>query len=55
MKKEDCWMTFSDALEEYLGARDEKLNSKPDTRAWKDACARMDVAKEHMDALTSDE
>lgn len=48
MKRSECWMTFSEALEKYLSARDCAINR---TAGWKDALDDMERAAEHMDAL----
>lgn len=52
MKREDCRMTFSEALEQYLQARECWQNR---TAGWKEASEAMKEAAEHMDALTGDE
>lgn len=49
MKKADCWLSFSGALEQYLRARACAQNG---TAGWKQAPEEMRVAAEHMDALT---
>ncbi len=49
MKREDCWMTFSEALEEYLEQRD---ILKEQRAGWRDAEERMKVCAQQMDALT---
>lgn len=52
MKRDECWMTFSEALERYLDARDAAkhfgygVNRTP-------ALEEMKEAAEHMDALTA--
>ena len=51
MNKDDCWMTFSEALEMYLENREVAQQSKPGRN--RDEClVHMDVAAKHMDALT---
>jgi hypothetical protein len=52
MKREDCWRTFSEALIQFLSARDCLLNR---TAGWKQAEEQMREAAEHMDALTGNE
>lgn len=52
MKRTDCWMTFSEALESYLSNRDARLTVGPG--AFRNECGeRMREAAEHMDALTA--
>lgn len=48
MKKEDCWMSFSEALETYLTARDCLANK---SAGWKDALMEMNAAAIQLDAL----
>lgn len=52
MKREDCWMSFSEALEKYLMARAAVAHFGPGHNR---ECAKEDMreAAEHMDALTS--
>lgn len=52
MKREDCWMNFSEALEDYLDARDNNATAPVGCKRWIDNTERMDVAKAHMNALT---
>lgn len=52
MKREDCWMTFSEALEKYLEAREGSRHFGPG-RNRDDCLEDMRTAAEHMDALTS--
>lgn len=54
MKREECWMTFSEALEKYLRARD-SLQLYGEGRNRDEALETMQEAAEHMDALTGDE
>lgn len=52
MDREDCWMTFSEALEDYLTNRE--LRGHFGEGANRRECeAAMRVAAEHMDALTA--
>jgi hypothetical protein len=53
MERADCWMGFTEALEQYLGARAEKVDAPFGCQRWEQACEEMKVAAEHMDALTS--
>lgn len=53
MNREDCWMTFTEALEKYLNARVEKNSAPEGCRRYVSACEDMKEASEHMDALTS--
>lgn len=51
MKREDCWMTFSESIEEYLSAREEfKQSRREHDRVYHST--RMRQAAEHMDAWT---
>jgi hypothetical protein len=52
MNREDCWMTFSEALERYLTAR-EDLASARTKEQMEFPREQMKEASEHMDALTS--
>ena len=52
MKREDCWMTFSEALERYLTKREEARHFGAG-RNREAALQDMQDAAEHMDALTS--
>ena len=53
MKREDCWMTFSEALEQYLSNRDRLPTcSGADLEL---VTMNMVEAAEHMDALTTSE
>ena len=55
MRREQCWMTFSQALEQYLDARERKDHHGQNGRSWQRALADMQEAAEHMDALTAKE
>ncbi len=53
MEREECWMTFSEALEQYLDKR-ECFNGFSDSDCYKDSYENdMRDAAQHMDALTS--
>lgn len=52
MKREDCWMTFSEALETYLTNRD-KLPLYGIGRNYEYEKECMSIAAQHIDALTS--
>lgn len=52
MEREDCWMTFSEALEKYLRARD-SLSIFGEGRNRNEALETMQECAEHMDALTN--
>lgn len=54
MKGEDCWMSFSEAFEDYLEARDASRHYGAG-RNRDIELAKMKVCCEHMDALTSKE
>lgn len=54
MKREDCWMTFSEALEMYLVARSELTHFGPGLNKA-EALEKMKTATEHMNALTGNE
>lgn len=51
MTRDECWMTFSEALELYLQSR-ETARCWPPGRNKDDRLFDMKVAAEHMDALT---
>ena len=51
MKRDECWMTFSEALESYLDNRDLRAKLAPG-RNRDDCEEQMRVCAEHMDALT---
>ena len=53
MKREDCWMTFTDALELYLDSRE--CDAPPGCDRWECAQSDMRLAKEHLNALTGSE
>ncbi len=53
MTRKECWMTFSEALEMYLNARDAAKHFG-EGRNRADAEDDMKVAKQHMDALTAE-
>ena len=50
MTREDCWMTFTEALEQYLTARES--NAPEGSHRWHEDQSFMRDAAEHMDALT---
>lgn len=52
MKREDCWLTFSEALEQYLESR-EAVRHFGEGYNQTQALEDMQTAAEHMDALTS--
>lgn len=54
MKREDCWMTFSEALDSYMEAR-AAMGHFGDGANRRQAKEDLLTAKEHMDALTSKE
>ncbi len=54
MKREACWLTFSEALEKYLDAR-ENARHFGEGRKRAEALEDMEIAKQHMDALTAKE
>lgn len=52
MTRDQCWMTFNEALEEYLTNREQSRHFGPGHN--RNECLRqMEIAAEHMDALTS--
>jgi hypothetical protein len=53
MKRSECWMKFSDALDQYMDAREAIAHMVP-CRAKDEAYERLKEAKDHMDALTGD-
>lgn len=54
MDRKDCWMTFSEALELYLDARQRMVHYGPGHNR-RMAEQDLENAKKHMDALTSDQ
>lgn len=52
LTREGCYMSFSEALEKYLDARDAMRHFGPG-RNRDDAEEEMQVARDHMDALTN--
>ena len=46
-------MTFTEALEQYLTAREEKANAPEGCDRWERACDDMKSAARHLDALTA--
>lgn len=54
MKREDCWMTFTQALEQFLVAR-ETLIDRPCARLKELAESNLNDAKDHLEALTGNE
>jgi len=53
MNREDCWMSFSEALESYLDARENNQDAPEGCHRWHDNMQQMAEAKLHMDALTA--
>lgn len=53
MTRDECWMTFSEALEDYLLARETAKHFGPG-RNRDEEIERMKTAAEHMDALTAE-
>lgn len=51
MKKEDCWMSFSEALDQYLRASRDLDNARARKHA-EHAEQQLEEARDHMDALT---
>lgn len=54
MKRSDCWMTFTQALEQYLCARVDRDNAPTASRRYNTALEAMSEAARHMDVLTGD-
>lgn len=52
MTRDECWMTFSEALESYLDNREARRQFGPG-RNRNDCEERMREALEHLDALTA--
>ena len=52
MKGEDCRMKFSEALEQFLDAREDIKDSPRGCRRWLDNLEKIKEAQDHMDALT---
>jgi hypothetical protein len=52
MNREDCWMTFSEALESYLKARSDLALARTEQQTELPRSI-MREASEHMDALTT--
>lgn len=53
MKREDCYMTFTEALEQYLLAREARGRTTRGSHADKALVEEMAHAAAHMDALTA--
>jgi hypothetical protein len=53
MKREDCWMSFSQALNQYMEATRDMSHFGYGGRNWQEASERKIEAEEHMDALTN--
>jgi hypothetical protein len=53
MKRSDCYLTFTEALERYLLARDAVIHHPEGSREHAKALDELEVAREHMEALTS--
>ncbi len=54
MKRSECWMTFTQALAQYLDARDDAKNAPTGSRRHTDAIELLAESARHMDALTGD-
>lgn len=53
LTRENCWMTFSEALEQYLVGRNQLHNCRVDgSPDHEEATLNMRLAAEHMDVLT---
>lgn len=52
MQRGDCWMSFSEALDQYMRASKEMDHFGTGGVNWRNAKERLDEAKDHMDALT---
>ena len=52
MKRDECWMSFSEALDQYTDAR-ARMSHFGEGRNRKQAEEDLQVAKDHMDALVS--
>lgn len=52
MTREQCWLSFSQALEMYLTARQVMGSSPEGCSRWEDAKHDKELAAEMMDALT---
>lgn len=51
MKRDECWMDFTDALELYLRSREVMRQRPPESEAYRNAESDLQAAKDHMDAL----
>lgn len=51
MKREDCIMSFSEALDLYMDARARMAHFGAGGRNWQEAKEALEDAKAHMDAL----
>lgn len=51
MKRDECWMDFTDALELYLQSREVMRQRPPQSEAYRNAESDLQAAKDHMDAL----
>jgi len=52
MQRDECWMSFSEALDQYMDAT-ARLGHFGESRNRKQAEEDLQVAKDHMDALVS--
>ncbi len=53
MKREDCWMTFSEALDPYMNSRELISHFQVRGQKLRNAHDDLQCAKDHLDALTS--
>jgi hypothetical protein len=51
MKRDECWMNFTEALELYLQSREVMRQRPPGSEAYRNAESDLQAAKDHMDAL----
>lgn len=54
LKRDECWMTFTEALEQYITYRSVVASTPVDKPQWETAKDMMLEASRHMEALTGD-
>lgn len=55
MKREDCWMTFTEALVQFIDNRDLTYSAPPGSARLLLATDRVKEAEAHLEALTGNE
>ena len=55
MDRNSCQMTFSEALEQYLDAREDIKDAPVGCFRWRDNKDKIKAAEDYMNALTSEQ